>query len=56
MTKLDLKKAYPALFAPPKDGFADIVVPTLNFVKVDGAGDPNTAGDYKDRGRMAVRR
>lgn len=47
MTKLDLKKAHRELFNPPKDNFAEVVVPTMPFVKVDGAGDPNTADEYK---------
>jgi len=47
MTKLDLKKTYRALFNPPKDSFAEIVVPKMAFVKADGVGDPNTADEYK---------
>ncbi len=47
MTKLDLKKAYRELFSPPRDRFAEVVVPPMSFVKVDGAGDPTSAPDYK---------
>ncbi|MEH3120144.1 MAG: GyrI-like domain-containing protein [Methylorubrum populi] len=43
MTKLDLKKQCRELFNPPKHEFVEIVVPTMPFVKLDGAGDPNTA-------------
>lgn len=47
MQKLDLKKQLRDLFNPPKHEFADIAVPTMPFVKVDGAGDPNTAIAYR---------
>lgn len=43
MDKLDLKKQLRDLFNPPKHDFVEIIVPTLSFVKIDGAGDPNTA-------------
>lgn len=46
MTKLDLKKKYRELFNPPKQDFVEVLVPTMSFVKVDGAGDPNTAAEY----------
>jgi len=46
VTKLDLKKAHHELFFPPRDRFAEVRVPRLFFVKVDGRGDPNTATDY----------
>ncbi|MEN3749856.1 GyrI-like domain-containing protein [Sphingomonas sp. HF-S3] len=47
MDKLDLKKQLRALFAPSSRDFSDIDVPILTFVKVDGAGDPNTAPAYR---------
>lgn len=47
MDKLDLKKQFRALFAPSSRDFSEIDVPTLAFVKVDGAGDPNTAPAYR---------
>ncbi|WP_440979585.1 GyrI-like domain-containing protein [Sphingomonas pseudosanguinis] len=47
MDKLDLKKQLRDLFNPPKHDFVEIIVPTLSFVKVDGAGDPNTAPSYR---------
>jgi hypothetical protein len=47
MNKLDLKKQLRALFAPSSRDFSDIDVPILTFVKVDGAGDPNTAPAYR---------
>jgi hypothetical protein len=47
MTKLDIKKEYRELFGPPKHHFVEAMVPTMRFVKVDGAGDPNTSAAYK---------
>lgn len=47
MGKLDLKKQLRELFNPPRHEFADIVVPTMPFVKIDGAGDPNTTASYR---------
>ena len=43
--KYDIRSASPELYAPPRD-FVLVDVPTLRFVKVDGAGDPNTAPAY----------
>lgn len=47
MIKLDLKKEYRELFSPPKHRFVEVTPPKMSFVKVDGAGDPNTAAAYK---------
>jgi hypothetical protein len=47
MEKLDLRKSSPTLYAPPKDDFTLLKVPTFNFVKIDGRGDPNKAAEYE---------
>lgn len=47
MTKLDLKKLHRDLFAPPAKDFVEVTVPTFNFVKVDGTGDPNRVPEYQ---------
>lgn len=47
MAKVDFKKEHRELFCPPKDAFVQVAVPRMNFVKVDGAGDPNTAAAYR---------
>ena len=47
MSKVDFKKTLAALYAAPTDRFVSIDVPTLTFVKVDGAGDPNTIPAYR---------
>lgn len=47
MTKYDVKTSLRPLFTPPKDCFVEVEVPDMTFVKVDGAGDPNTAPAYR---------
>jgi hypothetical protein len=47
MVKIDFKKEYKALYKPPKRDFVVIEVPKMQFLMVDGHGDPNTAQVYK---------
>jgi hypothetical protein len=47
-TKLDLKKKYVDLYRPSRKAFEIVDVPPLNFLMVDGAGDPNTAKSYQE--------
>jgi hypothetical protein len=47
MEKLDLKKHYKALYNPPKGKFEIVDVPSLQYVQIDGAGDPNSAESYQ---------
>lgn len=47
MKKVDLKKELKHLYAPAKK-FAIIDVPELNFLMIDGAGDPNKEQSFKD--------
>ena len=47
MEKIDFKKSLPDLYKPPADRFVSVDVPAMQFVKVDGRGDPNTAPAYK---------
>jgi hypothetical protein len=47
VTKLDLKTAYRELFNPPRHSFVEVLPPTLSFLKVDGAGDPNSSAAYR---------
>ncbi len=46
MQKYDAKKQHPALYAPSSRAFSDVVVPPLQYLAVDGEGDPNTAPAY----------
>jgi len=47
MTKVDFKKTLKPLFNPPKK-FTIVDVPEMQFIMVDGHGDPNTAQEYKE--------
>ena len=47
MTKIDFKKTLKHLYAPKKK-FEIVDVPEMQFVMVDGHGDPNTAQEYQD--------
>jgi hypothetical protein len=46
MDKIDFRKTMKTLYAPPAGEFVLVDVPTMQFVKVDGSGDPNTAPGY----------
>lgn len=45
---LDLKKDLKHLYNPSAKQPAIVDVPAMNFLMVDGAGDPNTAQEYRD--------
>jgi hypothetical protein len=47
MEKLDLKKQHKALYGARKDRFEIVDVPPLQYVRLDGEGDPNTAEAYR---------
>lgn len=47
MEKINLKKELAYLYAPSSRKVAEIEVPEMNFLMVDGHGDPNTSIDYK---------
>lgn len=48
MTKVDLKKQRRDLYLPPTKEFTVVDVPPMQFLMVDGHGDPNTAQEYQD--------
>ena len=48
MTKLDLKKEYRHLYNPSSKECSIVDVPELQFLMVDGAGDPNTSVAYAE--------
>lgn len=47
MDKLDLKKHYRALYGAPKGKFEIVDVPPLQYVRLDGEGDPNSVVAYQ---------
>lgn len=46
-SKLDLKKTLKHLYNPPVEEFVLVEVPPMNYLMIDGEGDPNTATGYK---------
>lgn len=46
MEKVDFKKTMKALWQPPAGRFVTVEVPAMQFLMVDGKGDPNTAPAY----------
>lgn len=47
MIKVDFKKTLKHLYYPPKE-FTVVDVPEMQFLMLDGHGDPNTAQEYKE--------
>ena len=48
MEKVDFKKTLKHLYRPSAKGFAVVDVPPMQFLMLDGHGDPNTIQEYKD--------
>ena len=48
MRKIDLKKELKELYRPGTKQVVRVDVPPLNYLMIDGRGDPNTAQEYKD--------
>lgn len=47
MTKIDFKKEWKHLYNPPKGKFTLVDVPPMQFLLLDGKGDPNTSQEYQ---------
>jgi DNA-binding PadR family transcriptional regulator len=48
MDKVDIKKVRKDLYAPGRTRFEIVEVPAMNFLMIDGKGDPNTAESYQE--------
>lgn len=48
MSKIDFKKELKHLYRPSRREFSLVEVPEMQFLMVDGAGDPNTAQAYAE--------
>ncbi|MEO7348801.1 MAG: GyrI-like domain-containing protein [Terrimesophilobacter sp.] len=48
LNKYDIRKAHKALYTAFTTEFSVINVPTLQFIAIDGHGDPNTSQSYSD--------
>ena len=48
MGKIDYKRELKHLYRPPTKTVETVVVPKMNFLMVDGEGDPNTSQAFQD--------
>src|SRR5664279_5304750 len=48
MKKLDLKKELKPLYQPSAKEVSVVDVPAMNYLMIDGEGDPNTAKSFAD--------
>ncbi len=48
MEKLDLKKTLKPLYEPSAKKFSVVEVPPMNFIMIDGHGNPNTSAEYAE--------
>jgi hypothetical protein len=48
MDKINFKKAMPTLYNPKNKDWELVDVPTMNYLMIDGQGDPNTAKAYRE--------
>lgn len=48
MSNIDLKKTYKSLYNPTAKAVVDVTVPPINYLMIDGQGDPNTSQQYMD--------
>ncbi|OGO16764.1 MAG: hypothetical protein A2Z14_05585 [Chloroflexi bacterium RBG_16_48_8] len=48
MTKIDFKKEFKELYQPSAKEFQVVEVPSMQYLMLDGRGDPNTAQEYQD--------
>ena len=48
MENIDFKKTYSSFYNPSKKDFSIVDVPKMNFLMIDGSGDPNTSQSFQD--------
>lgn len=48
MKKIDYKKVLKSLYTATSEGITVVDVPPMNFLMIDGKGDPNSSGEYRD--------
>ena len=46
--KYDVKRVHRELYSPSAKNFVVVDVPPMNYLAIDGAGDPNTSTEYAD--------
>jgi hypothetical protein len=48
MLKVDIKKEYGKLYSPSSKEVSLVEIPPMNFIMIDGKGDPSTAVEYRN--------
>ena len=48
MPRIDLMRELKPLYSPPRDRFVVVEVPPLEYLMIDGHGDPNTSAEYAE--------
>jgi hypothetical protein len=48
MDRLDLKKELKSLYNAPTDEVVEVVVPSIDYLMIDGEGDPSSSRKYKE--------
>jgi hypothetical protein len=48
LANIDFKKELKFLYYPPSNEVVEVEVPKMNYIMVEGKGDPNTVRQYKD--------
>ena len=48
MPKIDLKKENKEIYNPSAKEVSFVDIPGMNFLMIDGEGDPNTSQEYQD--------
>ena len=48
MKKIDYKKEFKHLYFPPAKEVVEVDVPEMNFIMLDGKGDPNTSQEFQE--------
>ena len=48
MKKIDYKKEFKHLYFPPAKEVVEVDVPRMNFIMLDGTGDPNTSQEFQE--------
>lgn len=48
MSKVDIKKDLKHLYNPSAKEVSVVDIPSMNFLMIDGSGDPNTSQEYAE--------
>ena len=46
ITKIDYMKEFHELYNPNKETVSDVKIPSMNYIMIDGKGNPNTSKEF----------